>query len=178
MKHKYTLLIYTENHVGLLNRISIIFTRHKVNIESLNTSPSMHPGLHSFVITINTTADKAEHLRKNIEKQVEVYKAFLYGENEVFEQAIALFKIGTKERQVNFPLIEQIIRSSNARIMSMESDFIVIEKTDKQQEIDELLDQLSVLDVREFIQSGRVVVTKPMGKLTDFLKKLEAQEER
>ena len=163
MKHKYTLLIYTENHVGLLNRISIIFTRHKVNIESLNTSPSMHPGLHSFVITINTTADKAEHLRKIIEKQV-------------IAQEVALFKVATKGISAN-NILEQIMRSSNARIISMEPEFIVIEKTGKQDEISELLEQLSIYDVREFIQSGRVIVTKPMGKLSDILRDLENQEE-
>lgn len=176
MKHKYTLLIYTENHVGLLNRISIIFTRHKVNIESLNTSPSMHPGLHSFVITINTTADKAEHLRKIIEKQVEVFKAFLYEEKQVIAQEVALFKVATKGISAN-NILEQIMRSSNARIISMEPEFIVIEKTGKQDEISELLEQLSIYDVREFIQSGRVIVTKPMGKLSDILRDLENQEE-
>ena len=37
MKQGYTLNIYTENQVGLLNRIAIMFSRRKINIESLNT---------------------------------------------------------------------------------------------------------------------------------------------
>jgi len=136
----------------------------------------MHPGLHSFVITINTTADKAEHLRKIIEKQVEVFKAFLYEEKQVIAQEVALFKVATKGISAN-NILEQIMRSSNARIISMEPEFIVIEKTGKQDEISELLEQLSIYDVREFIQSGRVIVTKPMGKLSDILRDLENQEE-
>lgn len=170
------MLIYTENHIGLLNRISIIFTRHKVNIESMNTSPSKEKGFHSFCVTIFTTYDQAEHLRKIIEKQVEVFKAFLYEEKQVIAQEIALFKIATS----NLPphnILEQIIRASNARILAIEPDFLVIEKTGMQDEIHEFLEKLSMFDVREFIQSGRVIVTRPMGKLTEYLRDLDKQEE-
>ena len=36
----YTVSVYTENNIGLLNRISAIFQRRHFNIESLNTSVS------------------------------------------------------------------------------------------------------------------------------------------
>ena len=39
-KQEFTITVYTENQIGLLNRIAIIFSRRKINIESLNTSPS------------------------------------------------------------------------------------------------------------------------------------------
>ncbi|OYY03464.1 MAG: acetolactate synthase small subunit, partial [Sphingobacteriia bacterium 35-40-5] len=39
-KQEFTITVYTENQIGLLNRIAIIFTRRKINIHSLNTSPS------------------------------------------------------------------------------------------------------------------------------------------
>ena len=41
----YTVSIYTENNIGLLNRISAIFQRRKINIESLNTSISEIEGV-------------------------------------------------------------------------------------------------------------------------------------
>jgi acetolactate synthase-1/3 small subunit len=40
MKKEYTITVYTENQIGLLNRIAIIFSRRKINIDSLNVSPS------------------------------------------------------------------------------------------------------------------------------------------
>ena len=55
MKQEYTLTIYTENQVGLLNRIAIMFSRRKINIESMNTSPSEIEGIHRFNILINET---------------------------------------------------------------------------------------------------------------------------
>lgn len=53
MEQLYTFTVFTENRVGLLNQISIIFTRRSVNIESLSVSPSSIPGIHKFTITAN-----------------------------------------------------------------------------------------------------------------------------
>src|SRR6478609_8090838 len=75
-KQEYTITIYTENQVGLLNRIAIIFTRRKINIESLNTSPSEIDSVHRFTIVINETEDVVRKLCRQIEKQVEVLKAY------------------------------------------------------------------------------------------------------
>ncbi|MCQ2974046.1 MAG: acetolactate synthase small subunit [Bacteroidales bacterium] len=177
IKRRYTLLIYTENHIGLLNRISIIFTRHKVNIETLNTSSCMHKSLHSFVITINTTKAQAKHLCKCIEKQVEVAKAFLYREDQIIAQEVALYKISCTEKQP-FSKLQNIIRTSNVRVLAVEGDFIVLEKTGTQIDTQDFLKKLKDFDVREFIQSGRVIVTRPMGKLQDVLAKMDEDEEK
>lgn len=52
-KQEFTITVYTENQVGLLNRIAIIFSRRKINIESLNTSPTEVDSVHRFTIVIN-----------------------------------------------------------------------------------------------------------------------------
>jgi acetolactate synthase-1/3 small subunit len=76
MKQEYTLTIYTENQVGLLNRIAIMFSRRKINIESMNTSPSEIEGIHRFNILINETEDVVRKIVRQIEKQVDVLKAY------------------------------------------------------------------------------------------------------
>ena len=57
MKQEYTITVYTENQIGLLNRIAIIFSRRKINIESLNVSPSEIEGIHRFTLVVNETED-------------------------------------------------------------------------------------------------------------------------
>ena len=71
-KKEFTITVYTENQIGLLNRIAIIFSRRKINIESLNTSPSEVDSVHRFTIVINETEDVVRKLCRQIEKQVEV----------------------------------------------------------------------------------------------------------
>ena len=54
-KQEFTITAYTENRIGILNRIAIIFSRRKINIESLNTSPSEIEHIHRFYILIHDT---------------------------------------------------------------------------------------------------------------------------
>ena len=44
----YTVTVYTENQVGLLNQISIIFGRRRLNIESLSVSASAIEGIQIY----------------------------------------------------------------------------------------------------------------------------------
>ena len=178
MKKKYTFLIYTENHIGLLNRISIIFTRHKVNVETLNTSSCVHEGLHSFVITIISTLEQAKHLAKCIEKQVEVAKVFLYREDQIISQCLALYKIAIDGKDT-LRRIKSLVDTWNVRIFEQEEEFVVLEKTGTQSNLEMFLkNNLRNFDVREFIQSARIIVTKPMGKLQDVLARRDEAEER
>ena len=50
-KTLYTVTVYSENQVGLLNQISIIFTRRQLNIERLSVSASAVAGIPKFTIT-------------------------------------------------------------------------------------------------------------------------------
>jgi glycine cleavage system regulatory protein len=56
-KQEFTITVYTENQIGILNRIAIIFSRRKINIESLNVSPSEIEHIHRFNILITETED-------------------------------------------------------------------------------------------------------------------------
>ena len=54
----YTITVFSENTVGLLNQITVIFTRRALNIETLSVSPSAIKGIHKFTITLYTSLDK------------------------------------------------------------------------------------------------------------------------
>jgi acetolactate synthase-1/3 small subunit len=95
-KQTYTISAFSENHIGLLNRITIIFTRRHVNIESLTVSVSAIKGIHKFTIVVNETREKVEQVVSQIEKLVEVLKAFYHTDDEVIYQEIALFKVPTQ----------------------------------------------------------------------------------
>src|SRR3982751_2393339 len=96
-KQEYTISVYTENHIGLLNRIAIIFSRRKINIESLNTSPSEVEGIHRFTIVIAETEDVVRKLVRQIEKQVEVLKVYFNTNDEIIWQEMALYKVSTDQ---------------------------------------------------------------------------------
>jgi len=158
-KQEFTITAYTENHVGLLHRLTIIFTRRKVNIESLTTSESEIEGIHRFTIAVTETEDHVRKIVKQIEKQVEVLKADCYKKKEVVQQELALYKIPT-ETLTNGLEVERIVREHNARFLTIERNFVVIEKSGYRRETKALFDELKPYGIREFVRSGRIAVSR------------------
>ncbi|MCB0275250.1 MAG: acetolactate synthase small subunit [Calditrichaeota bacterium] len=176
MKQPFTISVFTENHIGLLNRITIIFTRRHINIESITASESEVEGIHRFTIAVVENRELVEKVVKQIEKQVEVLKAFFNTEEEIFYQEIALYKIPTNALG-NGVSMESLVREHRARVLSMEEEFVIIEKTGHKEETQALLEELRPLGVLEFVRSGRVAIRRPMHKITDAMLALEAVTE-
>jgi acetolactate synthase I/III small subunit len=169
---EFTLSIFTENKIGLLNRITIIFTRRHLNIESITASECEIPGVFRYTIVLNATRDQVNKVVSQIEKLVEVLKAFVHEESEVVHQEIALYKISTKKLE-NDGALEKLVRDNYARVLSVAPEYIVIEKTGHKKETQELFLKLEKYHVLEFARSGRIAVTKPMKELTTYLQELE-----
>ena len=174
MNQEFIISAFTENHIGLLNRITIIFTRRKINIESLTVSESALAGISKFTIVVDTTEDKVSKVVKQIDKLVEVLKAYYHTNDQMIYQELALYKVPT-EALTNSNQIESLVRQYNARILEVTPDYTVIEKTGHKDETQALFEGLNQFGVLQFIRSGRVAITRsPIERLSEFLKDRDA----
>ena len=169
---EFTIKVYSENNIGLLNRLTIIFTRRKINIESLTTSEYHIPGVHSFTIVVNSTETMIRKIISQIQKLVDVMKAFYYHSDEIIYQEIALYKVPTSVL-LETNEIENLVRRYNARILEVTPEYTAIEKTGHKEDTQELLEKLKPFGLLEFVRSGRVAITKPMKELAVHLQELE-----
>ncbi|MDA3893267.1 MAG: acetolactate synthase small subunit [Salinivirgaceae bacterium] len=175
MNQEFTLTIFSENSIGLLNRITIIFTRRKINIDSLTVSESALKGIFKFTIVVDSTEQMAKNLVKQMEKQIDVIRAFYLTEDEILHQEIAMYKIETSSL-LETNLIEGIIRRYNARILELTKEYTVIEKTGHKAETQELFEQLKPYGVLQFVRSGRVAITRLKKEhLSSYLENLEKE---
>ncbi len=78
----YEITAYTENQVGLLSSVAGIFTRRSINIEKLLVYPSKIEGIHKFKILARTTEKNARAVVLQMEKRVDVVKAFYQEDSE------------------------------------------------------------------------------------------------
>jgi len=178
-KTLYTITIFSENTVGLLNQITIIFTRRRLNIETLSVSPSAIEGIHKFTITAFSDKEIIEKVVKQIDKRVDIVKAYYNTDDDLVYQEIALYKIST-DKVLGFGSVEDIIRRYNARILDITDSWIVIEKTGHYDETQSLFKELSTkFGVLQFIRSGRVAITKSkVERLSDMLAAMEKKLNR
>lgn len=169
----FTVTIYSENNVGLLNQIAIIFTRRNVNIWSLAVSASAIEGVHKFTVACHTDEDTIAKIVKQIEKRIDVLKAFYFRDDEIVYQELALYKIPT-ETLLNDIDFEKLIRKYNARIIEVNPTFAILEKTGHCNETIELFNALNRYGVLQFVRSGRVAVTKSLvERVSNFLEEQE-----
>src|ERR1700742_168041 len=158
-KQEYTITVYTENQIGLINRIAILFPRRKINIESLNTSPSEVEGIHRFTIVINETEEVVRKLCRQLEKQVEILKAYYNTNEEIIWQELALYKVSTDEIAEKVK-VERLLRENGARAVAIRKDYTVFETTGHREETEALLHVLEPYGLIEFVRSARIAIIK------------------
>jgi len=175
VKQEYTITVYTENQIGLLNRIAIIFSRRKINIDSLNTSPSEVDSVHRFTIVINETEDVVRKLCRQIEKQVEVLKAYYNTQEEIVWQELALYKVPTDiiAEEVK---VERLLREHGAKAVVIRKDYKVFEVAGHREETDNLIKVLEPYGLIEFVRSARVAIIKASDGFHEKLKEFEYRE--
>lgn len=169
-KEKYTVSIYAENNIGLLNRISAIFLKRHISIDSINSSPSELNDIYRFVIVVTVKEDLIRKVINQIEKQIEVIAAFYHTDQETIFQESALYKVKSKslfeERH-----IQNIIKNSHAKIVTVSPEYFVIEKTGFREDTEKLYNELAPYGLLQFVRSGRISVTKEPMQITKILNK-------
>lgn len=175
MKREYTFTIYTENQIGLLNRIAIIFSRRKINIESLNTSPSEVDSIHRFNIVINETEEVVKKIARQIEKQVDVLKVYYNTNEEIIWQELALYKVST-EMVAEKLVVERLLREKGARAVVIRKDYTIFETTGHREETDSLIRELEPYGLIEFVRSARVAIIKASAGFHEKIKEFEQAE--
>ncbi len=174
-KQEYTITVYAENQVGLLVRVAIIFSRRKINIESINSSPSEIESISRFTLVIHETVDVVKKVARQIEKQVEVLKVYFNTNDEIVWQELAMYKVSTDEIAEKVQ-VERLLRQYGARAVAIRKDYTIFETTGHREETDRLISFLSPYGLIEFVRSARVAIIKASHGFHDKLKEFEAAE--
>ena len=165
----YTICVFTENSIGLLNKITIIFTRRRLNIESLTVSETERKGVSRFTIVIKHDQREAvEKLVRQIRKVVEVLAVFGYLNEDIVYNEIAMFKIPTPLDSKPLDM-ETINRVHKAYLVYWGLDYMVLQKTGTEEEIFDFFKYIKPFGILEFIRSGRIAVGKTPKGLVEYL---------
>lgn len=167
---EYIVTVFTENQVGVLGRITSIFTRRKINIESLKVSETAVKGISMFTIHAFTTEDTARRVLSGIERIVEVLRADKYRADDVTTQQIALYKVSPDAFRHNG---NACLKAYNARVIEVDPDYVVLERTGTKEEIETLRDYLASGGMlQQFTRSENLVLhdrsmENVLGQLAD-----------
>ena len=174
-RKEYTITLYTENSIGLIGRISGIFSRRKINIESLNTSPSEAEGIHRFTLVIHETEEVLKKLCRQLEKQIDVLKAYYNTDDEIVWQEQALYKVPTNVVAEKM-YVERLLRQYGASTVVIRQDYIVFETAGHREEIDRLTEELNKYGLIEFVRGARIAIIKNSAGFHEKLLEFDHKE--
>ena len=163
----YTISVYTENNIGLLNRLSAIFLKRHINIESMTVSKSEIENVHRFTFVVNITETQARKIIGQIEKQIEVIRAYYHTDEETIYQESALFKMSTEH--LYDEVIQRKLKFRRANIVTITEDYFVIEASGSKAHVDKLYERLKPYGLMQFVRSGRISITRPKMAISELL---------
>ncbi|NTU73083.1 acetolactate synthase small subunit [Candidatus Roizmanbacteria bacterium] len=159
MQTKYTITILAENEPGVLYRMSDLFLRRKINLDSLTVSESEQPNISRFTLVVRGDKIKIEQTVKQLYRIIEIVKAYESQDHDLIFKELAFIKVSTKNANSRRE-VSDIVTLSQGKIEHVGKDYLVVEKSGTEEQIDTLYELLKPFGIKEFVRSGRIAVLK------------------
>lgn len=159
MKKQYTISAYTENSPGVLHRLTVTFTKRKVNIESLTVSETEQEGISRFTIVVRVPDNLIDTIVKQIRRIIEVREAFASEDEDLVFKEIALIRVFS-ENASDREKVEDLAHRYGGKVVFARKDALTVQITGTEDEIRSLYELLEPHGIAEFVRSGRVAMRK------------------
>jgi acetolactate synthase-1/3 small subunit len=141
MKQEFTITLFSEKQEGLINKVVLILTRRKTNINSFSVFFCKTVNLYRFTITLIETEEAVQNIVYQMEKVIEVFKCYFQTEAELSTHQILLFKfLNSDEKE------KQITSIINAFPIIRETDYCVYTSKTHKEIIQQLATKIAELD--------------------------------
>jgi len=158
-KERFTILVYIEKEICILNRMSLVFSRRKITFESISLSQSEIDGVYKYIIVVTEDENIVKNLVLQLNKQVDIINTSYHSESDLIYQEIALYKL-KRNKMVTYGKAKEIIKAHNAKVLIAEDGFTVFIKTGSSEDTQRLFYALEPFGILEFTRSGRAVISR------------------
>jgi len=160
MRHTISLLV--ENRFGALSRISGLFSARGYNIESLTVAPTVDPTVSRMTIVTNGDDKVVEQIVKQLNKQVDVIKVWNVSEREYIGRELILVRVSSSEKRRDEVL--RVAQVFGAKVIDVGTETVALEMMGDEQEVENFINALKPLGIKELIRTGLVAMLKEQSK--------------
>ncbi len=162
---KYTISVLTENHPGVLSRISGLFARRAFNIDSLAVGPTESPTVSRITIVVDGNEYTVEQVEKQLNKLIDTIKVKTLGETgEFVQRELMLVKVNVPADKRGEVI--DIVKIMGASIIDISKTTLTIEITSNTQQVELLLELLSPYGIKEAVRTGAIAIEKGADTIT------------
>ena len=163
---RHTLSVLVNNHMGVLSRVSGLFSRRGYNIESLSVGKSEDPKVSRMTSVVECEDDVYMQIKNQLAKLMDVIKIAEFEEEHSVKRELALIKIdavnGTRSQ------IMEIANIFRAHIIDVTNSTIILEITGDQNKVSAIISMLDEFGIKEVIRTGVSAIARGDSELKNY----------
>ncbi|HMJ52016.1 MAG TPA: acetolactate synthase small subunit [Polyangiaceae bacterium] len=160
MKGRHVLSVLVENRFGELARVVGLFAGRGFNIDSLAVNVTLDPAFSKIVLTTRGNDAIVEQIVKQLRKLIRVKKVVELSDDRAIERELCIVTVqaaGSAARQE----VERVVSLTGARVIAFAQTAFTLEASAASQEIDQFLELLRPLGIRDMVRSAPIAIARP-----------------
>lgn len=160
MRHIISAVV--TNKIGVLARITGLFSARGFNIDSLAVGETENPELSRMTIVVKGDDAILEQVRKQLGKVIDVIKVSDITKDEHVERDFMLIKVNIPSEK-RCEIIE-IVNIFRGKIIDVGKKDMIIEITGPEERIDAMIDLLRPYGIKEMARTGGIALKRGSKK--------------
>jgi acetolactate synthase-1/3 small subunit len=154
---KHTIQALVENKFGVLSRISSLFSARGYNIDSLTVGETQDPTISCMTIVVNAKDENIlEQIKKQLHKLIDVITVVDFTRKEYIERELLLVKTSKGDGKI----VEKLAKDYPLKITEDKKDYYIMEVCACTKDVDEILEKLKDLEIKELVRTGKLAISK------------------
>lgn len=129
MKCKRWISLYVQNEIGVLARISSLFSSKSYNLESLTVGTTEDPAISRMTISLISDDPTFEQIKKQLNRCIEVIKVIDFTTVPIHIKEVLFIKIKSCSKDDKIEIF-RIAQAFNLSVSDYGADSVLIECTD------------------------------------------------
>lgn len=150
MNNTHVLSVLVENHAGVLNRISGLFSRRTYNIESLSVGVTENPNVSRMTIVTNTDDDTLIQIVNQVSKLIDVKEIKILNSDSAVLREHVLVKVSAADTAG----VMQICNIFRANIVDISTEIMTAELTGAPAKINAFISLMEQFEIKDLVRTG------------------------
>lgn len=157
MKHVITSLV--KNESGVLSRVSNLFSGRGYNVETLTGAPILDEEYSKITVVTSENETVLEQIKKQLEKLIPVVKVTeMTIENSICKELVMMKIIIEPERRNE---LFRILELFDAKVLNIVDNLAyTIQIVGDERQIDSFIELMKTFEIKEFVRSGTIAISK------------------
>ena len=163
---RYVLSVLVRNSSGVLTRVSGLFSRRGVNIDSLTVGRTENSEISRMTIALNGGLEELEQFTKQLNKLEDVLRVLsLKPENSVYRELVLIKVKADAEQRAS---INEIVKIFRSKIVDISPETLTIELTGDESKINAHIKLLEEYEIKELVRTGVCALERGANDITDY----------